>query len=1565
MFRRITVDDRRPRLSGRRRRPQPFLVIAMLTVAALTHAQDAPRVLLFGSGHTGQALEALGVPFDSASWADYSRRTVNLFRYHVIIGAMDADRHALASDPERLLTFVRTGGVFLGMRNNRAEPWVPVAISRDKAYHLGEIVAPEHPVFREPNELTPEVLADVHTGSIYDAYRDLGEGWLPLISTGAEQEWDERESRGDGPRYGLIELPHGEGRIILCQMIPEYHWFKDSGGEDCAGKLMFENLVSYALSRAPDWPTDRRSAMPEEYRADLAELLPAPTAGGAWPLDEDGWEFEAEGQFGGEPDRRAVFTISHPHEPSEAGAFGRVSRTVPVEADGGCRLRFYVSDDYCGGKDLEFEGDRRSAEFDNRKADMRFAEVLIDGEPVWEMDVLGRNPNPSSHRFYLVDISGAVRGREQVTITLQVRDRADSGDAPFATDVFWAAVELFSGIRSMAPRTMRAEGFATTDDGAALAEGAQAGSLTGRYVGPPGEHYLAARVRDEHLGQSSLSLSIAGREAGSVRMTADDWGWHWAVFGPARVEQGDEIALAATREGSESVTIGELVLLPRELVEREPVRPPVAVAPACYQLGPEATRASFTVRVSEEAGVARAGEIATHGMPFPYGALRSAEGIRVLGPDGAEVPVQARALNTWPDGSVMFALVSFPATVEADATAEYTVEYGADVARSVGPEQALTVTEETGRIVIDTGPLQATLSATRGTLFDSAVLDGRDMVAGGEPWAALVTADDGTQYSSAAGEVTDTQVIEAGPLRAVVRRIGRHTAEDGSTLLEFDMIQEFYAGSPMTRLSYVFTHKEDSETERVRRVRLNLPRPWAGEGARAAVWGEGEPASGDMAAVRQLDLDAAEVKAGGDVAQAGRTQGFARLSDGPGLAVATRWWWERWPKAVEVSADGVMLDLIPMDSHTQFSDGPFVLYQGEGITHEVMIAFEPADADPASADVFRAFRSRLLPAPDPGYACATLALGEMPAESEWLFPRYEERMERMYDGYMSKREGRSEYGMENFGDDTFEWGYGPSYTFWSNQEYDHHHGFLVEYFRSGDRRFFEIGEQAARHYEATDCFHWAPGREHLIGAPHHHNTKHIVDEGWFPDHALRGASNGHSWVEGLLTYWLLTGDARAEETARQMGEWYLWTVENNRYGAGGQERGPGWTLIALSDLYRMTGDERFKAAGDTILDWMASVQDPVRGVISVPISEQPSYEGGTAFMHGIVGRGLGRFYEATGEKRAMHMCLGIGEWLTTEPMGPPAKFWYKQAPSCKTGYGATSQCITALSYPYRYTGVEWFGGLSDELLAMTGPSSRSAAWVYTTLGHLAPRRTPLAIELPGLRPVLAPGEPWEGPVTLRNTTADTITARLSAAAPDGVRARFEPAEVAIEPGAEAQVMLEVAAQEGVALGTAEITLEFASVDRTQRRPLTAHVLSDLVDVEADLVAAELTGPFAITRADGDAWISVPREVRFNPDPWEATDDAGAITWTVEVPEADTYTLLAWCWWEDEKGNSLWVSIDGSEPEVFGNIGDLQHWQWIMGPTRRLEAGEHTVIFLSREDGARISRIRLTNAILGQ
>jgi hypothetical protein len=269
-----------------------------------------------------------------------------------------------------------------------------------------------------------------------------------------------------------------------------------------------------------------------------------------------------------------------------------------------------------------------------------------------------------------------------------------------------------------------------------------------------------------------------------------------------------------------------------------------------------------------------------------------------------------------------------------------------------------------------------------------------------------------------------------------------------------------------------------------------------------------------------------------------------------------------------------------------------------------------------------------------------------------------------------------------------------------------------------------LGEQAARHYRDVDCVSAAPDNVGLLGGPRHHNNRHFVSEGWVADHTRASASTGPSWIEGLIDYWLLTGDLLAGEASVRMGDWYVRQVENSRFGAGGQERGLGWTLTGLTSIYRATWDERYLNAAMSVQDWILETQDPIRGVISVPISEQPSYEGGTTFMHGIVGHGVARLYDVSNDPLVLRSLEGIANWIVTEPMDPnqPGAFWYKQAPSCKRGYGYNTKAMAATSYLYRMTGDQYMGFITDEIVRHSRPNIRSMPFFCSTMAHVAKYR---------------------------------------------------------------------------------------------------------------------------------------------------------------------------------------------------------------------------------------------------
>lgn len=1326
-----------------------LILSAAIALGTAADTAAAPKTLLVAGSDgnfVARGLTALGIDHQRVSAAEF--REVSLFDYDLVVWGFDEDRTLLAADPTPVRPFIEAGGVLLGFRSQGEDPWLPVPLRRDKAYAFGEILVPDHPVFTMPHKLDRDCLLQVHGGSVYRAFFELGEEWIPLASTGKEQAWDKTEAAAAGPHYGIVELPLGMGRILLVQMIPAYHWFHDSQGDKAAaGARLFENLVRYASSRASRAAARPPRRVPEGFHAHWHDCLAMPQRGDGLPLDDPAWQTSSRGPYSAKVDRRGVLTFAHADVPSQAGNFIQISRLVPVaETAESVTLRWYYSDTYCGGRERILGGAQHGqTALENYKRDIRYATVLVNGEPVWQQDVLGRNLQPAKLAFRTAEISEIVRRADgRCEVTLRIEDRKASGEEPFAIDAFFGTVEVIGDLRrGPAADFLTGDGFQAGEAGSLSLQG-RSGIATMSHTGLAGRFALALRLRDEHTGQSRLRVTAGGRPAAAWTLSADDHRTYWAVTAPIALEPGAPVRVEAEADGDETVTIDEAAVIPARLLPEPlaPVSPPAAG-------GDGARTVRFPITIHELAGVARQAEVAAQGLPFPAKCLPQSDAIRVLAPDGKPVPVQTRQIAAWPDKTAKMVLVAFPADVAAGGTATYTVEAGQHVAPNP-PAGGLTLRKEAGRLVIDTGVVTAAVSTTHGRILDEVRRGETVIKPAGELWDLALEDADGRVVRTRDAAVTETEIVEAGPLRALVVRKGAFTDSAG-TLVDFRLQLEATAGSDALRVHAWIVNREEQPEVYLKRWSMRLERG----GTSGKVWlGGEETRATDPGAVLYQHSHDTLTWTGADgrrSRQKGQSPGYVRVG---GLAVGTRWFWQRFPQAIRFEKETVRFDFIPAafdegDLPTRWRDrmlevtdrytvggvgypqspgkmGLFRLARGEALSQEILFVLDGKDVAEENGDPMAPLVQPIRAVPNPQYTAGTGAFGEFHPVDALRYARYEQSTEQTYQNILAQRETRREYGFENFGDSTFEWGYGPSYTYWSNSEYDHHHGYALEYLRSGDPKWWGLCEQTARHYRDVVVVHHAPPESGLRGGPRHHNATSQwmpshEEQYWIADHTMAGASAGHSWAEGIIDYWFLTGDPWAKEVVYGLADWYSEIAERNRFGAGGQERGPGWTLIAISALSNATGGERIRNAGRIVSDWILQWQDPIRGVVSVPISEQPSYEGGSTFMHGIVARGLGRWYDTTGDPRIKESLLGVAEWITTEPMGDPGVFWYKQSPQNSNRYSATDQCMSALSYAYRESGDRWYAETAQALLARTGANRRSMSWYPQSLAHLAPQ----------------------------------------------------------------------------------------------------------------------------------------------------------------------------------------------------------------------------------------------------
>ncbi len=403
--------------------------------------------------------------------------------------------------------------------------------------------------------------------------------------------------------------------------------------------------------------------------------------------------------------------------------------------------------------------------------------------------------------------------------------------------------------------------------------------------------------------------------------------------------------------------------------------------------------------------------LVTGGVPLPRGAVSDPANVR-LQRGGADVPLQTTPVGYWPDGSIMWLLLTFPpeggAVTAAAGTGDalefevtrrdgsredYTLLYGGDCAAGT-PAEALAVGELDGAVRINTGPLQLELAAEEGWLRQ-ATLNGQEMLSApagsfvdflrtDEPYASMTTQPDGTLDPGAFVPET-IELEEAGPLRAVVKLTGMTTAQDSPRIV---LRVEAYAGRSCARVEQsVEFLTPDPRVAFVRRMGLELPLADA-SGAVTAGGQDGpvELAGGRRAGLRQhshLGYTAWSQREGEafvrpDEAKS-RSRGWLDVAGANGgVAMVMRDMWQSFPNELVLDAErGAMtayfwpesarlMDVRRYSNYPHRSQGESVpassdwveeTYYGRndpftGITktHELLIEFHEPEVSPATVD---------------------------------------------------------------------------------------------------------------------------------------------------------------------------------------------------------------------------------------------------------------------------------------------------------------------------------------------------------------------------------------------------------------------------------------------------------------------------------------------------------------------------------------------------------------------------------------------------------------------------------------
>ncbi len=396
-----------------------------------------------------------------------------------------------------------------------------------------------------------------------------------------------------------------------------------------------------------------------------------------------------------------------------------------------------------------------------------------------------------------------------------------------------------------------------------------------------------------------------------------------------------------------------------------------------------------------------------------------------------------------------------------------------------------------------------------------------------------------------------------------------------------------------------------------------------------------------------------------------------------GLTVAMRYPWQNFPNSWELYQDEGEPRLILHFYAPDTGSGPLHVIKGTAKTFQLVLWPHTDGAEPGVAAA--ACAEPILAVVAAEYIHATGALREIGVYDPLHLGHYEDRIERSLTGFLKNREDTEAYGFKNFGDGIHV-GLGATdpHCLWISLQYDPAQGALLHYARSGDRRFFELGEQCGWHSADIDTIHCGPGKG---------------DSRWYSpqDHNTDQTYSGHVVVEGMVTLYWLTGHPRLLEVVREVGDkWYEWSQRvEELYVHRGMERELGWPLIGVNAVYEATLDDKYLQPAKLLVDLGNCWQDEHRGLWSWRVGEYPKHWGGASFTGGLLMEGIGRFYELTGDEVARRCFLAGLKWMTAEMYRPDLGFIYKQAPEFARGNdagGMSTLVIPNYALAYSLTG---------------------------------------------------------------------------------------------------------------------------------------------------------------------------------------------------------------------------------------------------------------------------------------
>ncbi len=576
--------------------------------------------------------------------------------------------------------------------------------------------------------------------------------------------------------------------------------------------------------------------------------------------------------------------------------------------------------------------------------------------------------------------------------------------------------------------------------------------------------------------------------------------------------------------------------------------------------------------IEEKAGISREGEPVTHGVPFPQGMISETSGFQMLNDEGNSVPMAATPLAKWTDGSIKWIL--FDLQVSIPAKEKKTLQLYRESTTSNNNFSPLELQKNQEQILIHTDNVKFELDSNQFFPFSQITVDGHSML---HENASRITLLD--EFEKEWKPHVDNWTVEMqNPLRTVLVFEGPFISGNDTHVLRYKSRVHFFAGKSTARIDFTLWNPraaqhpggvwdlgdKGSALFRDLSCELAIQKTEQATSYYALNIGESVKASDGNIQIYQdssggknwfsrnhinrhekipVSFQGFELRRGQDVLSRGlrATPYVASSYKGKTVAVTVRHFWQNFPKALELENGNLKISLFPRS----FND-LFELQGGEQKTHTFYVNATDGPVQDGSLDWIH---EPLIPRTSSEW-CYTSGVCPKPVPfsgrivSDACCSEYQHIVDTAIRGeqsFFARREIIDEYGWRNFGDiyadhEAVLHKKEEEFVSHYNNQYDIIKGAIVQFMRTGERAWFQLADEYAKHVSDIDIYHTTQDRyeynhglfwhtdHHLDAATSTHrciSRKHREFKN--PRFVGGGPAASHNYTSGFLYHYWLTG----------------------------------------------------------------------------------------------------------------------------------------------------------------------------------------------------------------------------------------------------------------------------------------------------------------------------------------------------------------------------------------------------------------------------------------------------------